>query len=129
MPRSASKSIFKSKTAPVNTSNPAPTSSVVVHKTETPGFFSNVMQGFGLGAGQSLAMNLFRSPTEVRVSNPNGLDTPTHPNSRLQSTKIGDDYSEVKHTYQVSPDSLSKEYVQCMKESQNNKEACKQYLE
>jgi hypothetical protein len=95
MPRSASKSIFKSKTAP----SPSPSSSVVVHKTETPGFFSNVMQGFGLGAGQSLAMNLFRSPTEV------------------------------KHTYQASPDSLPKEYVQCMKESQNNKEACKQYLE
>jgi hypothetical protein len=91
MPRAASKSIFKSKTAE--------SSSVVVHKTETPGFFSNVMQGFGLGAGQSLAMNLFRSPTEV------------------------------KHTYQSSPDSLPKEYVQCMKESQNNKEACKQYLE
>ncbi len=93
MPRNSLRTTFNSKPA----STP-----VVVHKveTKTPGFFSNVWQGFGLGAGQSLAMNLFRSPTEV------------------------------KHTYQASPNSsLSKEYLQCMKESQDNKEACKQYLD
>jgi hypothetical protein len=69
---------------------------VVTHKVEQPGFFSNVFQGFGLGAGQSIAMNIFRSPTEV------------------------------KHTYEVP--NQPNEYTQCMKETQNDTEACKQYL-
>lgn len=30
-------------------------------RVEQPGFFSNIMQGFGLGTGQAVAHNLFRS--------------------------------------------------------------------
>ncbi len=93
MPKSSfsSRSSIKPSSAP-----PAPV--VHTHKIEQPGFFSNVLQGFGLGAGQSIAMNLFRSPTEV------------------------------KHTYESAP-LQSKEYIQCMKESENDTEACKQYLD
>ena len=36
-----------------------------VHEVKQPGFFSNVFQGFGLGAGQSLAFNMFRSDPVV----------------------------------------------------------------
>jgi hypothetical protein len=79
-----------------------------MHHVERPGFFSNLWQGFGLGAGQSIAFNMFRSDPVV------------------------------KHVHETIPpivsktpaaDSLPNEYVQCMKESQNDKEACKQYLE
>ncbi len=97
--RSSSTKSYAPKTA---TSPPTYSASSMntthTHKIEQPGFFSNVLQGFGLGAGQSIAFNMFRSPTEV------------------------------KHIYESSP-TQSKEYLQCMKESDNDKEACKQYLD
>lgn len=43
------------------------------HTIQQPGFFSNMWQGFGLGAGQSIAMNIFRSPTQVHHTH----DTPS----------------------------------------------------
>lgn len=96
---------YSSPKSPVATPSP----SVVNHnhQVERPGFFSNMMQGFGLGAGQSIAMNIFRSDPKVTHVHEN---TPVTANSSIES-------------------SLPKEYVQCMKESQNNKEACKQFLE
>jgi hypothetical protein len=100
MPRSSSRPSSRPVALPFSFSKPSskPVTPVVhTHKVEQPGFFSNVFQGFGLGAGQSIAFNMFRSPTEV------------------------------KYTYESS--SSSKEYTQCMKESQNDVEACKQYLE
>ena len=73
------------------------------HKVERPGFFSNMWQGFGLGAGQAIAHNMFRSdPVVKHVSVPN--------QTNIES-------------------SLPKEYVQCMKEYDNNKDICKEYLE
>ncbi len=62
-------------------------------------------QGFGLGAGQSIAFNMFRSDPVVKH---------VHESPSVQSIPSG---------------TLPREYVQCMKESQNNTEACKQYLE
>jgi hypothetical protein len=102
MPRSSfSSSKPSSRPVALPSYKSASTPVVHTHKVEQPGFFSNVLQGFGLGAGQSIAFNMFRSPTEV------------------------------KHTYESHPSSpyQSKEYTQCMKESQNDVEACKQYLE
>ncbi len=58
--------------------------------------------GFGWGAGQSIASNMFRSPTQVVHST-----MPTAPHDRII---------------------FSKEYQQCMEESKQDKEACKQYL-
>lgn len=91
--------------APVPT--PAPTPSVVQHnhQVQQPGFFSNMLQGFGLGAGQSIAMNIFRSDPVVKH---------THENAPITSSL------ELK---------LPKEFVQCMKENNNDKDLCKQYLE
>lgn len=71
-------------------------------KVEQPGFFSNVMQGFGLGAGQSLAFNMFRSSPIVQ-----------QPTNKTETQDIP----------------FPKEYIQCMKEYNNNSDACKQYLE
>jgi hypothetical protein len=110
MPRSSSKSghfsrnskssySYSSPKSPIS----SPVSSSIVHhnhQIERPGFFSNMWQGFGLGAGQSIAMNMFRSDPKV---------THIHENAPVSN--------------------LPKEYIQCMKESDNDKEACKQYLE
>jgi hypothetical protein len=65
-------------------------------------------QGFGLGAGQSIAMNIFRSDPKV-----------THIHENVSTT------SSVSNLEK----SLPKEFVQCMKESNNDKDLCKQYLE
>jgi len=109
-PRSSSKSYsYSSPKSPVPSpsSYSSPSPAVQHHnvKVEQPGFFSNVFQGFGLGAGQSLAFNLFRSSPSV---------TPTI----SPMATIGVRASE----------QFPKEYIQCMKEY-NNSDTCKQYLE
>jgi hypothetical protein len=59
MPRS--KAIIANKyKAPAARAAPA-----VLHVQEKQGFFSNVLQGFGLGAGQAIAHNIFRSDPVV----------------------------------------------------------------
>jgi hypothetical protein len=76
-------------------------------QSQNPGFFSNMWQGFGLGAGQAIAHNIFRSDPIV------------------------------KHTYENAPSQiqinqdikLPEEFVQCMKDNNNDKELCKLFLE
>jgi hypothetical protein len=83
------------------------------HKIEQPGFFSNVMQGFGLGAGQSIAMNLFRSPTEVKHIH----DSPTPaPTLSIYDKCIKDGNNKESCT----------SYTKCMKEYDNT--ICQQHL-
>lgn len=93
----SSKSSVKS-TQPVLTS--AANTQTVHHQVEVerPGFFSNMWQGFGLGAGQAIAHNVFRSDPEVKVV----------------------------HEHVTS--NLPKEYVQCMKDNKDDKDLCKQFL-
>jgi hypothetical protein len=63
--------------------------------------------GFGWGAGHSIAANLFRSPTQV-----------VHTTAAVAPiTPLHD---------RIPP---SKEYQQCMEESKQDKEACKQHLQ
>jgi hypothetical protein len=99
----------KSPVSPPPTSYVAPSPSVVHHnhQVEKPGFFSNMWSGFGLGAGQSIAMNMFRSDPKV---------THVHEN-----------------TSSITPSNLEanlpKEFVQCMKDNNNDKDLCKQFLE
>lgn len=86
-------------------STPAPAPSTHHHHTvevERPGFFSNMWQGFGWGAGQTIARNIF-----------------------------GND-PVVKHVHEQAPKpdiQLPKEFVQCMKDNQNDKDLCKQFLQ
>jgi hypothetical protein len=93
---------------PVTSSTPV-SSSVVHHnhQLERPGFFSNMWSGFGLGAGQSMAMNMFRSDPVVKHVHET-------PNSKSTSE------SELN---------LPKEFIQCMKDNNNDKDLCKQFLE
>jgi hypothetical protein len=117
--KSSSNSLFSSKSSsktpishPASTYT-APTSLATQHtvKVEQPGFFSNMFQGFALGAGQSIAMNIFRSNPKVEVVH------------QPSTTTIG------ANTIQTQNIPFSKEYIQCMKESDNNSDACKQYLD
>lgn len=100
---------YSSPKSPVSAPSTAPTSIPTQHhsvKVEQPGFFSNVFQGFGLGAGQSMAFNLFRStPSTTPVVTPTST------------------------TNSIASEQFPKEYIQCMKEYNNNSDACKQYLE
>ncbi len=98
--RSSSVSQSSPKT-PITTSQ---SSSIVQHnhQIQQPGFFSNILQGFGLGTGQAIAHNIFRSdPVVKHVNVPNTNDIKSEPPA----------------------------YVQCMKEYNDNKDLCQQYLE
>ena len=67
------------------------------------------MQGFGLGAGQSFAFNMFRSPEKVVVEHrPAAAGTAPAVTDRIPR---------------------SKEYIQCMEESKNDEDACRQFIE
>lgn len=102
---------YSSPKAPVSVPTSSTTNTLPVqhHKVEVekPGFFSNMWQGFGLGAGQSIAMNIFRSDPVVKHFH----ETPT-----------------VKATSELESN-LPKEFVQCMKDNNNDKDLCKQFLE
>lgn len=102
----------KSPVAPPPVSTPAPSSSVVNHnhQVQQPGFFSNMWTGFGLGAGQSIAMNIFRSDPKV-----------THVHENAPSSSISSAAS--LETF------YSKEFTQCMKDKWDDKETCKQYIQ
>lgn len=82
-----------------HTSAPVITHSVQVEK---PGFFSNVWQGFGLGAGQAIAHNLFMSKPVQQA----GI-----------AAAAGSSQQQ----------SQPKEYTKCMEEY-NDKYACEKYL-
>lgn len=92
----------------------APQSSVVNHnhQVQQPGFFSNMWQGFGLGAGQSIAMNIFRSDPKV-----------THVHENAPSTTASSTQSSITDSF------YSKEFSQCMKDKWDDKETCKQYIQ
>lgn len=86
------------------------------HSVEKPGFFSNMWQGFGLGAGQSIAFNIFRS---------NPVTTVNHVH-----TEVPKEYENcIKESFNDKQKCAEylKKYEQCMKES-NNKESCKDHF-
>lgn len=106
---------YSSPKSPVSAPSitPTPPPSVVNHnhQVQQPGFFSNMWQGFGLGAGQSIAMNIFRSDPKV-----------THVHENAPSTSTTSVSSSSESFY-------SKEFSQCMKDKWDDKETCKQYVQ
>jgi len=106
---------YSSPKSPISAPSPvtASPSSVVNHnhQVQQPGFFSNMWQGFGLGAGQSIAMNIFRSDPKVTHVHEN---TPTPSNSASVAS---------------SESFYSKEFAQCMNDKWDDKEKCKTYIQ
>ncbi len=131
MPRSSSSSRQSSPSRPRAAHAPAPARSVVSApqqpvpapaapapapatvqqhnvKVEQPGFFTNVWQGFGLGAGQAIAHNIFRRDPAPPAPAPSQAQVAV--------------YSE------ATTHNFPKEYNQCMKDNNNDTELCKQFL-
>jgi len=118
MPRSSSNSSgrksYSSPKTPVSIPKPVAPSSYTSNTSyhhhnieiERPGFFSNMWTGFGLGAGQAIGHNIFRNDPVVKHVNET---QPTTNTSNLEK-------------------SLPKEFVQCMKDNNNDKDLCKQFL-
>ena len=105
-PRSSYKAPAASTPPPTAASAP-PTPSVVHHnhEIERPGFFSNMWTGFGLGAGQSIAHNIFRSDPVVKH-----VHEPSVPAATAQSITAPKSDLEAH---------LPKEFIQCMKDNNN----------
>ena len=104
---------YSSPKSPATVPSAPPVSSTVNHnhQVQQPGFFSNMWQGFGLGAGQSIAMNIFRSDPKV---------THVHENAPASSSTTS--------SVSSSESFYSKEFSQCLKDKWDDKEACKEYV-
>ena len=79
------------------------TSPTIIHnhsetKTSQPGFFSNVSQGFGLGAGQAIAHNIFRQDPIIKH-----VYESNEPNEYIQCMKEYNDVEECKQYLQTKP--------------------------
>jgi hypothetical protein len=65
MPRSGSRTVKTNSLQSASLLKPGPsmsaTSAPLLTQTEKPGFFANAWAGFGLGTGQAIAHNIFRS--------------------------------------------------------------------
>lgn len=97
---------------PAATPVPASTTSTIPQiQVQQPGFFSNLWQGFGLGAGQSIAHNIFRSDPKV-----------THIH---ETTPVASTHTSTRNNNEEFP----KEYIQCMKDNNDDKELCKFLLD
>lgn len=104
---------YSSPKSPVTVAPSTPSPTVQHnHQVQQPGFFSNMWQGFGLGAGQSIAMNIFRSDPKV-----------THVHENAPSQPVSTSTSSVSDSF------YSKEFTQCLKDKYDDKEACKQYVQ
>jgi hypothetical protein len=104
-PKSSKPAVSRAASVPVTVTTPVPAASAVQHnvKVDQPGFFSNIWQGFGLGAGQAIAHNIFRSDPVVKHVHEDDAPVPL-------------------------VNELPKEFVQCMKDNHNDTDLCKQFL-
>jgi hypothetical protein len=73
-------------------------------------------QGFGLGAGQSIAMNIFRSDPKVTHVHENAPTTTTTPVVTTNTVANTESF-------------YSTEFSKCLKEKWDDKETCKQYIQ
>lgn len=112
-PTAVSRSSVKTtapQTQPAPQTSPPPVSTVQHNvNVERPGFFSNMLTGFGLGAGQAIAHNIFRSEPVVKHVHEGGT-------------------SAAATGAAVPMNELPKEFVQCMKDNHNDTDLCKQFL-
>lgn len=117
--------------APTPTPIPSAPTSVVNHhhQVQQPGFFSNMWTGFGLGAGQSIAMNIFRSDpkvTHVHENAPSVSTTPVVPATNTE-TFYSTEFSKcLKEKWDDKE--TCKQYIQCLKDNKDDKSLCKQFM-
>ncbi len=97
--KSSSKSHIKPAVTPTHSS---PMTQTIEIKQQPQGFFSNMWQGFGLGTGQAIAHNMFRSDPVVK-------------------------HEHINTTCNLATE--NKDYVQCMKDYNDDESYCKKYLE
>lgn len=121
---------YSSPKSPVPAPTPAPSYSPPVvhhnHQVQQPGFFSNMWQGFGLGAGQSIAMNIFRSDpkvTHVHENAPSSVTTPPANSESFYSTEFTKCMKE-----KWDDKEMCNQYIQCLKDNKDDKSLCKQYM-
>jgi hypothetical protein len=114
---------YSSPKSPVS----APVSSPPVsqnHQVQQPGFLSNMWQGFGLGAGQSIAMNIFRSDPKVTHVYENA---PTQSPQNITESFYSNEYTQcLKDKYDDKE--TCKNFIQCLKDNKDDKTLCKQYM-
>lgn len=107
---------------------PAPVAAPAPITHERPGFFSNMWQGFGLGAGQAIAHNIFRSnPTVTHVHAPEPVPA-QEPASAPVPTPLNE-YEECmkqKFNDRTLCIEFSKEFKECMKQTNDDISICKQ---
>lgn len=121
---------YSSPKTPIASPSIAATPASVVnhnHQLQQPGFFSNMWQGFGLGAGQSIAMNIFRSDPKVTHVHENVTPTSTVPATSSTESLYSKEFAQCMKDNWDDKEKC-KHYIQCLKDN-NTKEVCKQYLE
>jgi hypothetical protein len=89
-------------------------------------------QGFGLGAGQSIAMNIFRSDpkvTHVHENAPAATTAPvvtTNPAANTESFYSTEFSKCLKEKWDDKE--TCKQYIQCLKDNKDDKTLCKQFM-
>ena len=117
---------YSSPKSPVPAPSIAPPAPTVNHnhQVQQPGFFSNMWQGFGLGAGQSIAMNIFRSDPKVTHLYENA---PTQSPQNITESFYSNEYTQcLKDKYDDKE--TCKNFIQCLKDNKDDKILCKQYM-
>lgn len=102
----SSRRSYSSPKTPISLPKPQTTPTIVQSPIQTPSFFSNMWEGFGLGVGQAIALNIFRSNPVVN--------------------HIHEDAKQKNDSIEAC---LPKEFVQCMKDNNNDKDLCKHLLD
>lgn len=120
---------YSSPKSPVPAPTPSYSSPVVhhSHQVQQPGFFSNMWQGFGLGAGQSIAMNIFRSDPKVTHVHENAPVTSTTPVTSSSESFYSTEFTQCMKDKWDDKETC-KQYVQCLKDNKDDKSLCKQYM-
>ena len=121
---------YSSPKTPIASPSVASAPSSVVnhnHQMQQPGFFSNMWQGFGLGAGQSIAMNIFRSDPKVTHVHENVPPTSTTPAISSTESFYSSEFTQCMKDKWDDKEKC-KNYVQCLKDNKNDKSFCKEFM-
>ena len=106
--------------APIHPTAPIPPTQHHSVQVQQPGFFSNVVQGFGLGTGSAIAHNIFRSDPKPAAA-PTSVEPPKR-DPLFSKEAFLQCYEQEKKTYDSCTFFLPKKYdefQQCMEPSKD----------